>query len=317
MSESSARDSNRRELRLRARRRAVNGAYAALLVSFLLGVCAFASTRARADVGALLPVVVEHGTRSAESVGEAAQSELETDVHEAVLGYFARLPDAIPLTPPDAGIERAGEPFRGCSEASCASEYARALAVDLAVVVQLLAPSAEAPEDRLRATLVTSEGHAHTGEVRVDERGVGDATVRAVGLAYERWRRGPTRVEPARTDARPAVQLRVPEARRDGEASSYWQRKRSKWNYIVGVPIAAVGVFYTVVGAMQFAARGSCAEEVAGQCTREKTVDAGSRAALALGLVGIAVGGGGFLAAGIVRERERADGAWLHLRGRF
>jgi hypothetical protein len=331
-----------------------------------------------ADAGAMLPILVEQA--------DAKVDRLE--VEQAARRYFALLPEPIPVTASEDALRRAGARFRSCGEPGCASEYARALGIDLAIAVRLFAPDREAPFGSLSAALVTSEGTAFTGGVRVDERGLADATVRALGLAYERWRRGPgpwlsvdgphgsrvrvdqgplaivpyterhepglhqLRVEDEAGNAIYSAALQLPDdpnhhervhvkpiAREPMAASepmaagapvaaqpppaaplppSYWQRKRSVWNYVLGVPIALAGVFYTSVGIAQFHARGDCSEHAGGTCTRRKTVNAGSRAALALGLTGVAVGGGLFLGAGVVRTPDAPrDAAFMFVTGRF
>ncbi len=101
------------------------------------------------------------------------------------------------------------------------------------------------------------------------------------------------------------------------EEGRYWQGRRSKWNYIVGVPLAAAGLFYTIVGSRQYIERGDCARKIEGQCREEKTVNAGSALALGLGLAGVAAGGV-ILGLGVFRERDRSpSGAHLQLGGKF
>jgi hypothetical protein len=99
------------------------------------------------------------------------------------------------------------------------------------------------------------------------------------------------------------------------EKPGYWHGKRSKWNYIIGVPLTVAGLIYTAVGAVHYASRGNCVDS---NCAVVKTVDGNSKAALGLGLAGVAVGAGAFLFAGVIREPERAPtGAMLQLGGKF
>lgn len=335
----------------------------ACLLAALFIACGVA--RAHADAGALLPIRAEAGVPAA----------LRIEAEQAALRYFALLPEPIPVAPSEDGLRRAGARFRDCAEPACASAYAGVLAIDLAVAIRLFAPDKEAPHGGLSATLVTREGNAFTGNVHIDDRGVEDATVRALGVAYERWRRGTgpwlsvdgpagsrisvddgpltalpyvekhdpglhrVHVEDANgtelysgavhlpDDANHRERLHVepplvaevePGAVAGAAGSGYWDRPRSRWNYWAGVPLVVAGVFYTAVGIAQFAARGDCAEESGGRCVRQKTVNAGSRAALALGIAGIAVGGGLLLGAGIVRAHgQPGSTGLLQLGGKF
>jgi hypothetical protein len=98
---------------------------------------------------------------------------------------------------------------------------------------------------------------------------------------------------------------------------SYWQRRRSKWNYLIGVPVAIAGAFYTAVGISHYARRGSCARRSEGLCVERNAVDGTSRAALILGISGIAVGAGLFMGAGVLREGPHRDMAFWTLGGTF
>jgi hypothetical protein len=131
---------------------------------------------------------------------------------------------------------------------------------------------------------------AHYQQVNVENKAIGSAPIDSGAIATE-----------------------VP--RRDG---GYWSRKRSKWNYIIGAPLAAVGLAYTIVGIIHYTKKGECATEDANGCATEYKVDGNSKAALALGAAGLAVGGGLFMGAGVIREREQApSGAMLQLKGNF
>ncbi|HEY6881590.1 MAG TPA: hypothetical protein VI299_26370 [Polyangiales bacterium] len=340
--------------------RAGRAALGALFLAVLSIACSVRPVHA--DAGALLPIRAEVGVPAA----------LRVEAEQAALRYFAMLPEPIPVTTSEDGLRRAGPRFRDCAEPTCASAYAGVLAIDLAVAIRLFAPDKEAPHGGLSVALVTREGNAFTGNVHIDDRGVEDATVRALGVAYERWRRGPgpwlnvdgpagsrISVDGGPLTALPYVEKQDPGLHRvrvedesgqelysgsvhlpddanhrerlhvepapvaaastfEASTGAYWHRPRSRWNYWAGVPLVVAGVFYTAVGIAQFAARGDCAEEAGGRCVRQKTVNAGSRAALALGIAGIAVGGGLFMGAGLVREHgQPGSTGMLQLGGKF
>jgi hypothetical protein len=136
---------------------------------------------ARADAGALLPPVGEPTVPDADLIVAA----------QAVTSFFAELPEAIPLTPPEDGLPRAGNQFRNCGEPQCAHEYAQTLGVDFAVLVRLFAADRKDSRASVSVALVTSEGLAYVGNVEVDEAGVHRAVLLAVDHAYERFIRGP------------------------------------------------------------------------------------------------------------------------------
>lgn len=339
-------------------------AYALALLTALHG---FAST-AHAEAGALLSPVAE----------AAVPDQDRLTAQQAIIAYFAQFPDAIPITPPEEGVQRAGARFRSCGEPICASEFARALDVDFAVVVRLFAPDRRGSEGSLSVALVTPDGTAYSGNVEIEEAGVHAATTRGVQLAHERLSRGPgpwlkvdgpdgsrVRVDGRAPQALPYTEKHEPGLHRivvesqfgsllydgtinlpddpahyevlevenralpqanagsgtdasHGGSSSYWSRKRSKWNYIIGVPLAVAGLAYTAVGAVHYASRDDCTRKVNGVCEEERYVNAHSKAALALGLAGVAVGTGAFLFAGVIRERDRApSGVSLNVGGSF
>ncbi len=321
---------------------------------------------ARADAGALLRPIAEASVSDQDSL----------TAQQAVISYFAQFPDAIPITPPDEAIRRAGPEFRNCGDASCAQAFAIKLDVDFAVVVRLFAPDRRHGPGSLSAALVTPDGVAYAGNVDITESGVHAAATRAVQLAYERLSRGPgpwlkvdgpdgsrvrvdgrspqalpymEKIEPGlhrivvegpkgttlydatitlpedpahyqqllvEDKAQPidpgAVATEVP--RRD---DGYLSRKRSKWNYILGAPITALGVAYTIAGIIHYANRGECVMDAPDRKTCN-TIDGNTKAALAIGATSIAIGGGLFLGVGIIRQRPSSpSGAMLHYRGTF
>lgn len=334
---------------------------------------------ARAEAGGLLPVSAE---------AELSASE-RAEALEASVSFFARLPEPVPLTPPTQGANRTANRYAECAEPSCAGPYAQALDLDFAVLVRLFAPTPRSAGGSVSAAIVTPEALAYVGTAEVGAAGMFAAVSRALGIAYERYRRGPgpwlsvegpdgsrvriddhapagtpyterhepgvhrvyveneagkplyelslrlpddpahherLRVEPAPSvptptevaaSSTPAAAAATAAAPAPREERSYWRRRRSKWNYYVGVPIALVGAFYTAVGIGHYLARGDCAERAQSTCVRRKTVDAGSRAALIGGLGGLAVGGGLFVSAGVLRTSGERSLARFGVGGSF
>lgn len=323
----------------------------------------------QAEAGALLKPVAEASVSDQDSL----------TAQQAVVAYFAQFPDAIPITPPDEAIRRAGPEFRSCGDAACAQAFALKLDVDFAVVLRLFAPDRRNGPGSLSAALVTPDGTAYAGNVDIGESGVHAAATRAVQLAYERLSRGPgpwlkvdgpdgsrvrvdgrspqlvpymEKIEPGlhrilvesaagsqlydgtvtlpddpahyeqlmikNSGAQPidpgAIATEVP--RRD---DSFWSRKRSKWNYIIGAPLTALGLAYTIAGIIHYSKDGVCTERLPnGVCAEQNTINGNSKAALAIGATSLAIGGGLFMGIGIIRERGQSpSGAMLQYRGSF
>lgn len=333
-----------------------------LACSLTLITLLLSARQARAEAGALLPIRSEAGVAF-----EDRESALESAV-----SFFARLPEPIPLTLPEDGAARTEARFAACGDHSCASEYAQALEVDFAVLVQLFEPDAEHVTGSLKAAIVTPQGVNFSGQVETGSIGVHAAVARALAAAYERYRRGPgpwltvrgpegsegrideraptllpftdrfppgehhVRVVSDRGELLYDGAIRLPEdlahheqlevgpepiARDRGaeppDERSYWGRRRSKWNYLIGVPVALAGAFYTAVGISHYVKRGSCARRSEGSCVERNSVDGTSRAALILGVSGIALGAGLFMGAGVLREGPKRDVAWWSLGGTF
>jgi hypothetical protein len=110
---------------------------------------------------------------------------------QAVTSFFAELPEAIPLTPPEDGLPRAGNQFRNCGDPQCAQQYAETLSVDFAVLVRLFAADRKDAHASVSVALVTSAGLTYVGNVEVGDAGVHRAVLSAVDNAYERFVRGP------------------------------------------------------------------------------------------------------------------------------
>ncbi|MFT3926777.1 MAG: hypothetical protein QM778_29805 [Myxococcales bacterium] len=323
---------------------------------------------ARAEAGALLKPITEANVSDQDSL----------TAQQAVISYFAQFPDAIPITPPDESIRRAGPEFRSCGDASCAQAFAIKLDVDFAVVLRLFAPDRRNGPASLSCALVTPDGAAYSGNVDIGDAGVHAAAIRAAQLAYERLSRGPgpwlkvdgpdgsrVRVDGRVPQAVPymektepglhrivvespagsllydgtitlpddpahyeqlqienkapqaidsgAIATEVPNQRDD----SFWSRKRSKWNYIIGAPLAALGLAYTITGIIHYTEKGNCVQGPPGEQTCN-VVNGNSKASLGLGIAGIVVGGGLFMGVGIIREHGTAPtGASLQYRGSF
>ena len=310
-----------------------------------------ASSGARADAGALLPPVGEPTVPDANLIVAA----------QAVTSFFAELPEAIPLTPPEDGLPRAGNQFRNCGDPQCAHEYAETLGVDFAVLVRLFAADRRDARPSVSVALITSEGLTFVGNVEVGDAGVHRAVLEAVDHAYERFVRGPGpwlkvdgpdgarvrvdngvpqalpytekhdpglhRVKIDMADGKVLLDTSVnlpndpshyeqivahdpnePVARNDVNASSssegkgFWKRKRSYWNYIIGIPLVAVGAWAMTNGIDHLQKKGDCSNEPT--CTEEYKFNAKSKALLYGGIASVAVGAGAFLAAGVVRNPE-------------
>jgi hypothetical protein len=324
---------------------------------------------AQAEAGALLRPVAEASVSDQDSL----------TAQQAVISYFAQFPDAIPITPPDEGIRRAGGEFRNCGDASCAQAFAIKLDVDFAVVVRLFAPDRRNGPGSLSAALVTPDGVAYAGNVDINESGVHAAATRAVQLAYERLARGPgpwlkvdgpdssrVRVDGRSPQALPYMEKIEPGLHRilvegpsgatlydvtitlpddpahyeqiqvDDKAQpidsgavatevprrddGYFSRKRSKWNYIIGAPLTALGIAYTVAGLIQVANKGECVpvKDMPGwsDCN---TTDGNTKLVFAVGATTIAIGAGLFMGVGIIRQSSSSSpsGAMLHYQGTF
>ena len=334
-----------------------------LLVCGWCGLLLFCG-RAQADAATLLPPIAEPGVPD--------QDRLTSQ--QAVISYFAQLPEPIPLTSPEDGLPRAGMSFRTCGEVACAEEYAKALGVDFAVILRLFAPDRTGQSSSLSVALVTVEGIAYSGNVEIGDRGVHAATQQAVAIAFDRLNRGPgpwlkvdgpdgsrVRINAGAPQALPYMEKTEPglqrivvedaqgrmlyeatinlpddpahyelveisaeeaaqaiaSAEKPRAPSSYWQRKRSSWNYIIGVPLAVAGLAYAIAGAVHHAKDGKCVNDRE-PCTEQYKANGMSTAELVLGIAGVAVGGGAFLGAGVLRERESTpSGAMLQLRSTF
>jgi len=323
--------------------------------------------RVRAEAGALLKPITEANVSDQDSL----------TAQQAVVSYFAQFPDAIPITPPDESIRRAGPEFRNCGDAGCAQAFANKLDVDFAVVVRLFAPDRRTGPGSLSVALVTPDGTAYSGNVDVGDAGVHAAATRAAQIAYERLSRGPgpwlkvdgpdgsrVRVDGRAPQAVPYMEKTEPGLHRivvESQAGSmlydgtitlpddpahyqqlqvenhgpqmidpgaiatevprkddgFWSRKRSKWNYIIGAPLTALGLAYTIVGVIHYTQKGNCVEDGPGEKTCN-VVNGNSKAALGIGAASLAIGGGLFLGAGIIRERGQSPtGAMLQYRGSF
>jgi hypothetical protein len=108
---------------------------------------------------------------------------------------------------------------------------------------------------------------------------------------------------------------------RSAEPRGYFARPRSKWNYVVGVPLTALGLAGMATGLTHYARRGECVD----RCEPDAQggygvygVDALSRTLLYGGAALTGVGGVGFLALGVLRApQEDPHGMMVQLHGRF
>lgn len=105
------------------------------------------------------------------------------------------------------------------------------------------------------------------------------------------------------------------------ERRGYFARPRSKWNYVVGVPLTALGLAGVATGLAHYARRGECVDRCEPDADGGYSVygvDALSRTLLYGGAALTAVGGVGFLALGVLRgPQEDPHGMMVQLHGRF